>query len=251
MKAYDNTDPVSRGKTKWKREDVASAIVDFEFRENGPASIRGVANFPRLCGLDAFAAASYGTQRKVSNDMDKIIVSFGESERARLSENMPGKRVAEAAETEEKAKAGRDEHGFDGTGTGRRERFSDTRIPLAPSGPQREGRDSPKRDFRRTRGASLDSRERGRSSFRDMRRPNGGTGESGKGVRRSFPAIKLLRRRTQRATFSEASRRSQAGGKSFEGTDGRSQFSCEKARRHDSGATLFPSRTRQSVRVVG
>ncbi len=47
-----------------------------------------------LCGLDAFVAASYGTQQKVSNDMDKAIVSFGESERARMAENMPYKLIA-------------------------------------------------------------------------------------------------------------------------------------------------------------
>jgi hypothetical protein len=154
MKAYDNTVPASSGKTKWKREDVASAIVDFEsakarmsqrqfaretgirrttlqhwlsrkksldssaelveffespwgiafvhrlvtaarfeFCKNGPASIHSVVKFLRRCGLDAFVAASYGTQQKVSNDMDKAIVSFGESERARMAENMPYKLI--------------------------------------------------------------------------------------------------------------------------------------------------------------
>ena len=152
MGPYDNAELQSSGKIKWKREDVACAIVDFEsskermsqrrfaeesgikrttlqhwlkrkkcldasdelveffesphgiafvhrlvtavhfeFCKNGPASIHNVSNFLKLCGLDAFIAASYCTQRKVSNNMDEAIVSFGESERARLAENMPEK----------------------------------------------------------------------------------------------------------------------------------------------------------------
>jgi len=63
----------------------------FEFTGNGPASIHNVSNFFKLCGLDAFVAASYSAQRKVSNEMDKSILSFGETELRRLIKEMPEK----------------------------------------------------------------------------------------------------------------------------------------------------------------
>ena len=63
----------------------------FEFCKNGPASIHNVGNWLKLCGLDHFAASSYGAQRRVSNAMDKALISFGQSERQRLAEDMPEK----------------------------------------------------------------------------------------------------------------------------------------------------------------
>ena len=63
----------------------------FEFCKNGPASIHNVERWLELCGLQNFVGASYGTQRRLSNAMDKAIISFGQSERRRLAEGMPVK----------------------------------------------------------------------------------------------------------------------------------------------------------------
>ncbi len=66
----------------------------FEFTKNGVASIHNVSNFLELSGLSAFVASSYSTQRRVSNRMDDTITEFGESERKRLSQTMPRKKIA-------------------------------------------------------------------------------------------------------------------------------------------------------------
>lgn len=63
----------------------------FEFTKNGPGSIHNISNFLKLSGLDVFVAASYSSQRKVSNEMDKTILLFGRSESKRLSREMPEK----------------------------------------------------------------------------------------------------------------------------------------------------------------
>ena len=66
----------------------------FEFTKHGIASIRNVNNFLDLCGLSPYIASSYSTQRRVSNDMDRAIIKFEESERQRLSQNMPAKKIS-------------------------------------------------------------------------------------------------------------------------------------------------------------
>ena len=63
----------------------------FEFCKNGPASIHNVGSWLKLCGLEHFVSVSYGAQRRVSNAMDKAIISFGQSERKKLAEGMPVK----------------------------------------------------------------------------------------------------------------------------------------------------------------
>ena len=45
------------------------------------------------CGLRNFVGASYCAQRRLSNAMDKAIISFGQSERRSLAGEMPVKRI--------------------------------------------------------------------------------------------------------------------------------------------------------------
>ncbi len=67
------------------------AAAHFEFTKNGPGSIHNASNFFKLCGLDAFVAASCSAQRTVSNQMDKAIALFGDTELRRLIKEMPEK----------------------------------------------------------------------------------------------------------------------------------------------------------------
>jgi hypothetical protein len=60
----------------------------------GPCGIRLVSLFLELTGLDCFVAASYGAQQKVSSQMEKAIVKFGDEERARLAAGMTPKKVS-------------------------------------------------------------------------------------------------------------------------------------------------------------
>ena len=60
----------------------------------GPCGIRLVSLFLELTGLDRFVAASYGAQQKVSSEMEKAIVKFGDDERARLAAGMTPKKVS-------------------------------------------------------------------------------------------------------------------------------------------------------------
>ena len=60
MKTYDNTDSASSGKTKWTREDVASAIVDFESAK-GRMSQR---QFAREGGIKRKRPCSIGSRGK-------------------------------------------------------------------------------------------------------------------------------------------------------------------------------------------
>lgn len=155
MRIYNISSSGSSGKSQWKRDEVASTIIDFEsikqkqsqrefaktqgvprtslqhwlarkdaidgstvvrdffespdgnavlhrlvtaahfeFTKNGAASIHNVSNFLDLCGLSPFIAASYSTQRRVSNTMDDVVIAFGQSEQKRLSQSMPAKKIA-------------------------------------------------------------------------------------------------------------------------------------------------------------
>ena len=152
---YNDSIQLANGKIQWKRDDVASVVVDFElakqkqsqrqfaknqgvsrttlqhwlarkesldassaliwffespegtaflhrlitathfvFTKHGVASIHNVNNFLELCGLSPFIASSYSTQRRVSNNMDRTIIEFEESEREKLSQNMPEKKIS-------------------------------------------------------------------------------------------------------------------------------------------------------------
>ncbi|WP_157067701.1 hypothetical protein [Desulfosarcina cetonica] len=59
----------------------------------GPGSVRQVCQFLELTGLDRFVAASYGSQQKVSVNIEKSIVEFGKQETVRLATGMAPKQI--------------------------------------------------------------------------------------------------------------------------------------------------------------
>ena len=60
----------------------------------GPCGIRLVCLLLELSGLDAYVAASYGPQQKVSAAMEQSVVAFGKEERENLKAEMPcGKQI--------------------------------------------------------------------------------------------------------------------------------------------------------------
>ncbi|WP_218188442.1 hypothetical protein, partial [Desulfosarcina cetonica] len=59
----------------------------------GPGSVRQVCQFLELTGLDRFVAASYGSQQKVSVNIEKSIVEFGKREAVRLTTGMAPKQI--------------------------------------------------------------------------------------------------------------------------------------------------------------
>ena len=60
----------------------------------GPCGIRLVSLYLELTGLDRFVAAFYGAQQKVSSQIEKAIVKFGDDERVRLAAGMTPKKVS-------------------------------------------------------------------------------------------------------------------------------------------------------------
>lgn len=70
---------------------ILLVAIHFEFCKNGPASIRNVCRFLKLSGLDKFVASSFGAQRGIANDMDRLIISFGETKKRELATDMPEK----------------------------------------------------------------------------------------------------------------------------------------------------------------
>ncbi len=67
--------------------------AQFEFVENGVASIRNVSNFLELSGLSYFVASCYGAQQKAIANMDDLIIAFGKSEKERLVPEMALKKI--------------------------------------------------------------------------------------------------------------------------------------------------------------
>jgi len=67
--------------------------LHFEFTKVGCASIHNICNFLKLCKLSGFVASSYGTHQKISDQMDLMLGKFGDMEQARLSKQMPEKRI--------------------------------------------------------------------------------------------------------------------------------------------------------------
>jgi len=59
----------------------------------GASGIRHVCHFLELTGLDQFIAPSYGSQHKVSEQMEKAAVDFGKQETARLASSMRPKEI--------------------------------------------------------------------------------------------------------------------------------------------------------------
>ncbi len=59
----------------------------------GPGSIRQVCQFLELTGLDRFVAASYGSQQKVSANIENAVVEFGKEEAVSLATEMTPKEI--------------------------------------------------------------------------------------------------------------------------------------------------------------
>jgi hypothetical protein len=66
----------------------------YEFTKVGSASIHNVCHFIELAGLSSFVANSYGTQQRVSENIDNYIINFEQEERERLSKGMPKKKIS-------------------------------------------------------------------------------------------------------------------------------------------------------------
>jgi len=59
----------------------------------GASGIRHVCQFLELSGLDRFIASSYGSQHKVSEQMEKAVIEFGKQETERLAGEMKPKEI--------------------------------------------------------------------------------------------------------------------------------------------------------------
>lgn len=59
----------------------------------GASSVRHICQFLELTGLDQFIGASYGSQQKVSAQMEEAVIKFGEQETARLTKGMETKEI--------------------------------------------------------------------------------------------------------------------------------------------------------------
>ena len=69
------------------------SAVHFSFTKVGNASIRNICEFLQLSGLSSFIGSSYGSQQKLSTELDVIINAFGQNEKDRLSKGMPTKKI--------------------------------------------------------------------------------------------------------------------------------------------------------------
>ena len=67
--------------------------MHLEFTNVGNSSIHNISNLLKMCRLSKFVASSYGTQQKISNEMDLLLADYEEVEQARLAERMPKKRI--------------------------------------------------------------------------------------------------------------------------------------------------------------
>jgi hypothetical protein len=62
----------------------------------GPCGVRLVCTFLEITGLDQFVASSYGAQRKVSVEVERASIEYGEAEEKRLSAEMKPKQITVA-----------------------------------------------------------------------------------------------------------------------------------------------------------
>ncbi len=65
----------------------------FVITQLGPCGIRLVCQYLDLTGLNRFVASSYGTQQKVSVQMEQALVEFDKEEKMRLAEGMKAKEI--------------------------------------------------------------------------------------------------------------------------------------------------------------
>jgi len=59
----------------------------------GANSVRQICQFFELTGLDRFIASSYGSQKKVSVQMEESIIKFSKEETSRLAKGMKPKEI--------------------------------------------------------------------------------------------------------------------------------------------------------------
>jgi hypothetical protein len=69
---------------------VASHLVFVQATDCG---IRNLCNFLELSGLDEFIAPSYGAQRAVAEQMESLLIRFGQEEDQRLAAQMPPREI--------------------------------------------------------------------------------------------------------------------------------------------------------------
>ena len=69
---------------------TASHLV---FVQAGDCGLRNLDWFLKLSGLDAFIASSYGAQQAVAEEMESLLVRFGEEEDHRLAASMPPQEI--------------------------------------------------------------------------------------------------------------------------------------------------------------
>lgn len=72
------------------RLQVAAHLV---FTQQGPAGLRLICLFLRLCRLDPFVAASYGSQQQFGRALEEQILAFEQAERPRLAASMVPKDI--------------------------------------------------------------------------------------------------------------------------------------------------------------
>ncbi len=68
--------------------------LHLEFTKVGCGSIHNICNLLEMCKLSKFVASSYGAHQKISSQMDSMLGTFGEMEKARLVEDMPEKLIS-------------------------------------------------------------------------------------------------------------------------------------------------------------
>jgi hypothetical protein len=68
--------------------------LHLEFTKVGCGSLHNVCNLLKICKLSKFVASSYGAHQKISSQMDSMLGTFGEMEKARLVEDMPEKLIS-------------------------------------------------------------------------------------------------------------------------------------------------------------
>jgi len=68
------------------------------FVQANDGGIRNLCAFLKLSGLDEFIASSYGTQQAVAQQMESLLIAFGEQEDQRLAAGMPPREISVAVD---------------------------------------------------------------------------------------------------------------------------------------------------------
>jgi hypothetical protein len=71
-----------------------STAVNLVFLQGNDCGIRSVCSFLELSGLGEFIAPSYGAQQAVAEEMESLLIAFGEEEDERLAAQMPPREIS-------------------------------------------------------------------------------------------------------------------------------------------------------------